>query len=84
MLSKHILLGALGLIPMSLAVPHSFPARIDLNHRVAPNMKLRHTVETLSEANVSQPQCRLFKNLEDSRTYSYSGSEVSMLEIPET
>ncbi|OOQ90920.1 hypothetical protein PEBR_01932 [Penicillium brasilianum] len=52
MLSKHIILGALGLIPMSLAVPHSFPARIDLNHRVAPSMKPKHTVETLSEANL--------------------------------
>lgn len=65
MLSKSILLGAFGLIPMSLAVPHSVPARIDLNHRVAPNMKPRHVVETLLEANVSRPQNGLFRNLKD-------------------
>jgi hypothetical protein len=55
MLSKSFLLGACGLIPMSLAqaVPNSVPTRIDLDHRLAPNMKPRSTVQTISEADVS-------------------------------
>lgn len=53
MLSKSFVVGAFGLIPMWLAVAHSVPARIDLDHQVAPNMKPRPVVKTLSEANVS-------------------------------
>jgi hypothetical protein len=64
MVSTSIFLGAFGLIPMCFAVHHSVPARIDLDHRVAPNMKPRHVVETLSEASVCWSHSSILRNSE--------------------
>lgn len=84
MLSNSISLVAFGLIPMCLAMPHSVPARVDLDHRLAPNMKPRHFVETISEANVSWSHSCLPWNPEYSSTIRTSGSEASILEILRT
>ncbi|KAJ5690419.1 acid protease [Penicillium macrosclerotiorum] len=51
MFTSSMLLGALGIIPMCAAIPHYVPSRIDLDHRIVPNMKPKYGVETLSEEN---------------------------------